>query len=321
MRRPSKRQSALRAPLNALLSTEAHIRLLRVLANSNTPLSRSRLASESGLDLSGITRSLAALEEHGIVESVGAGSRRPVRFRVEHPLGPAIQSLFQAEQEVYPLLVRRLTQLATGVAPPPLAIWLEGPVATGADGLQDPVTLGVLADSRDLDSIVDKLEKATADLEQEFDRTIEIGGHTSADLAALPRQALAQLSHAIPLVGPPPLALRRSGKKSSRETTRTGSHSDMDARSRQMAQLVAERLRTDPTLVRRARDYLATRMRNAGPGEQHELKEWDRILRTMSVPRLRRFLIDEGERATRLRQSSPFVGVLVQTSGAKRSRR
>ena len=46
--------------------------------------------------------------------------------------------------------------------------------------------------------------------------------------------------------------------------------------------------------------------------EQKELIEWKRILQSMSIPRLKRFLVDDSERAIRLRQSSPFVGALSQ---------
>ena len=92
---------------------------------------------------------------------------------------------------------------------------------------------------------------------------------------------------------------------------RVRSHADADARGRVLARAIADRLKTDPSLVSRARAYVAARLTAASPGEQHELREWDRILRTMSVARLRRFLNDSGERAARLRQSLPFVGVLT----------
>jgi hypothetical protein len=48
----------------------------------------------------------------------------------------------------------------------------------------------------------------------------------------------------------------------------------------------------------------------ASLAEQRELREWDRVLQTMSLARLRRFLTDRGERATRLRQTLPFLDAL-----------
>jgi hypothetical protein len=51
-------------------------------------------------------------------------------------------------------------------------------------------------------------------------------------------------------------------------------------------------------------------MAGASPQERHELDEWAHSLRTASPGRLRRLLVDPGERATRLRQTLPFLGIL-----------
>jgi hypothetical protein len=44
---------------------------------------------------------------------------------------------------------------------------------------------------------------------------------------------------------------------------------------------------------------------------RQEMEEWEMILDTLPPARLRAFLADPGERATRLRQSLPFVAVLT----------
>ena len=49
MRPPSKRQSALRNPLNALLGTPANVRVLRALAESDTALSASEMPDDRQL--------------------------------------------------------------------------------------------------------------------------------------------------------------------------------------------------------------------------------------------------------------------------------
>ena len=122
-----------------------------------------------------------------------------------------------------------------------------------------------------------------------------------------------RLALVIPLLGPPPSALssRGAGGGWIVADLRVRSHADADTRGRVLARAIADRLKTDPSLVSRARAYVAARLTAASSGEQRELREWDRILRTMSVARLRRFLNDSGERATRLRQSLPFLGVLT----------
>ena len=62
---------------------------------------------------------------------------------------------------------------------------------------------------------------------------------------------------------------------------------------------------------RAARTYISQRLASASPGERRELQEWDDVLRTMSIARLSRFLVDAGQRATRLRQTMPFFAVLT----------
>src|SRR5262245_5376560 len=91
-------------------------------------------------------------------------------------------------------------------------------------------------------------------------------------------------------------------------------------RARRLAAAIAERLEMDPTLVPRARRFIADRLTRAAPGEQRPLREWDRILQTMSTARLRRFLVDPGERATRLRQTLPFVDALTANQRKQRTR-
>jgi hypothetical protein len=86
-------------------------------------------------------------------------------------------------------------------------------------------------------------------------------------------------------------------------------HQEIDARSLAMHRLVAEKLRRDPCLLDRANRTLARWRATASPSSQPYLEEWERILRggldaTIAV------LLDDSERATALRQCSPFAGVL-----------
>jgi hypothetical protein len=62
-----------------------------------------------------------------------------------------------------------------------------------------------------------------------------------------------------------------------------------------------------PELARRAREEMARRLATAPAPEARTLREWLEVLDGMTVPRLRRWLVGRGERATRLRQSMPLV--------------
>ena len=313
MRPPSKRQSALRNPLNALLGTPANVRVLRALAESDTALSASEIARRTGLGLAGVAKSTASLVDAGIVEPVGSGRRSPLLLRHQHPLSGLLRELYRRERAYSETLIARLRDAAGRIDPSPLAIWIEGDVAKGEDRTGDPVVIGILAPAGTVDRVREAFASAAEPLEHEFDVTLDVLAYSGADLEAMTPEESQRLAQVIPLLGPPPLALssRGAGGGSMVAEHRVRSHADADIRGRALARAIADRLKTDPSLVSRARAYVAARLTAASPGEQHELREWDRILRTMSVARLRRFLNDSGERATRLRQSLPFVGVLT----------
>ncbi len=73
---------------------------------------------------------------------------------------------------------------------------------------------------------------------------------------------------------------------------------------------VAARLRADPEAVmEKARMNLIRWTRNRG--DCPAMREWSEILRTRSPEGLAAFIESATEEATRLRQSSPFAGVLT----------
>ena len=312
MRRPATSQSALRAPLNRLLGTEASVRILRALTRAEEPLSASELAATTQLGLAGITKAVAGLIASGIVERVGTSTRSPSRIRGDHPLASAIRELFRREREQFERLVERLREAAAKVDPPPRAAWVQGPVAKGTDRAGDTVIIGILTSAATVDRSRAAFEEAIVALDREFGITLEVRALTAADLETALPEDIAELRSVIVLLGPEPAALVSSpAERKAGRPPRTRSHADADARARAFAVAIADRLATDPTLVPRARAFIASRVTKAAAGEQRELREWDRILRTMSTARLRRFLVDPGERATRLRQTLPFVGALT----------
>jgi hypothetical protein len=92
-------------------------------------------------------------------------------------------------------------------------------------------------------------------------------------------------------------------------TTVYSDHRRLDARSLVLHALIAHRLVRDPAVVERARRNL-DRWRAARGYEPSAAAEWRAILRR---PRreIAALLVDPGENATRLRQSTPFTGVLA----------
>ena len=301
--------SALRAPVNHIFGTEANVRIIRLLTSTSTPLTRAEVARRTRLNRSGVGRTVAHLIDLGIVESVGAGSRRLVRLRKEHPLASPLANLFAAERARFESIVEGLRTSLSRLDPPPRAAWIEGPVATESDRPEDPVRVGVLDRANRVGQAVEQLRAGVAELEQEHDVTITIRSVTSADLAVLPAGQRADLERTLPLLGAPPNALLAEPRPDG-AGARARSHEDLDRRALALARAISRKLSDDPSLIERAQQYISGRLEKASPGERMELREWERLLRTMSLPRLQRFLVDSGERATRLRQTLPFVDAL-----------
>ncbi len=149
-----------------------------------------------------------------------------------------------------------------------------------------------------------------------MDVTIEIRGLTRADLVVMTEAQRQQMIDAMSLAGPAPSVFAEMSKRGqSTDRIRAKRHSDLDARGLAFGSAIAAAIKEDPTLIERARAWIDTRAKKASAGERRELEEWQRLLRTTSPARLRRVLTDPGERATRLRQTLPFLDAL---SGAER---
>jgi hypothetical protein len=85
----------------------------------------------------------------------------------------------------------------------------------------------------------------------------------------------------------------------------------IDERSLALAQAIADRLRTDPTLVELARANLERWSQSCSPRARSTLQEWKSVL-DGPIDGVIALLTAHDERATRLRQSNPFAGALSQ---------
>jgi hypothetical protein len=87
-------------------------------------------------------------------------------------------------------------------------------------------------------------------------------------------------------------------------------HSRLDERSLALHQRIAEKVLADPALLDKARDNLRSWQQTEG-SPKLALTEWEQIL-SGPTNQIAQFLTEQSERATRLRQSSPFAGVLSE---------
>lgn len=86
-------------------------------------------------------------------------------------------------------------------------------------------------------------------------------------------------------------------------------HRIIEARSLAMHCLAAQKISRNPALLDQVRRNLETWRSRYGKDTPRALDEWEAILRR-PWPAIAAFITDSGERATRLRQSTPFAGVL-----------
>jgi len=86
-------------------------------------------------------------------------------------------------------------------------------------------------------------------------------------------------------------------------------HRIIEARSLAMHCLAAQKIMRDPALLDQVRRTLEAWRVRYGKDTPRALDEWALILRR-PWPQIAAFITDPGERATRLRQSTPFAGVL-----------
>jgi uncharacterized protein (DUF433 family) len=95
---------------------------------------------------------------------------------------------------------------------------------------------------------------------------------------------------------------------------RERSHAWLDDRSRALHTRIAEKLRENPALIAIALENIARWEERSGPDKA--LDEWRRILTSKPLSDVTALLMEDSENADRLRQSTPFAGVLTEEERA-----
>ena len=307
MRSPKREQSRVLQPLNGILGTYANVRLIRTLSLSSTPVTAGELARRADLGRTSIFPVLRQLEIVGIVELIGAGAQRQIRLRDRHPLAPMLKELFRAEANRFDDLTTALRELFGKSPVRVLSAWVED--ATALPSGTDEVRLYFVAMPEDKESLSDYLNEHLPVVERAQDLHVVVTGLTRSELEALSRSQGNALDNPTLLEGVPPLGLLRSATAGAVKRTAV-SHAEQDARARKLALAIAVKIKRDPGLIRLAEHRLEHRSQRASPRERREIREWLRVLSTMSPARLRAFFVDDSERATRLRQSLPALSLL-----------
>jgi DNA-binding transcriptional ArsR family regulator len=294
MRPISTSQDPHRNVLNAALGAETHVRILRYLADADVPAGASTISRSVGVSAPGTRKALAHLLSVGVVDREGSGRRFSYVLSRRTALGAAVATLFEAERERFEDLIAKLRAVVERTTPAPKSAWIEDD--PGPSGGQ--LTIGILHHPRDLAGYLSKLRSEVSVVERDFAIIVELVGYTAAEMAADTPQ-VSRLLYGTPL--PDALVPSRS------RPAALSSHSE---RSRLRAAEVAKLIEQDPTLVPRARRWLAQRL-DAGHGlADADLREWQVVLEAYSRSRLAEFVRSGTPRADRLMRSSPFLAVL-----------
>ena len=290
-------QDPLRYPLNELLGTRAHVRLLRVMANEvDGPLSVADVAKRAGLTVPGAKKALGSLYKSGFISRVGGGRRHQYEVRRSDRLMQITLELFQAEKDRYEQLLITIKREIKNLKPHPQAAWIQAfPKVIG-----EPLTLGLLHGTRHLTNCVRQLRTELNQVENDFDLTIELEGYTKADISDL------KLDDVAVLYGVMPVPDRPAGPQRKKPLT----HKEKDRQLLMLSRKLAKAIEQDTSLIRRAKDHIDRLLKEDQGAAARDLMEWREILHMYSVQRLSRFFTSSSERAARLRQSNPFFAIL-----------
>jgi hypothetical protein len=91
-------------------------------------------------------------------------------------------------------------------------------------------------------------------------------------------------------------------------------HRKLEERSVALHREIVQRIRRNPDLLGRVRERLSRDIRSGrfSISLADAMQEWLDLLDSSSVEQVLELLVDEGENARRLRQSTPFAGILTQ---------
>jgi len=292
------KQDPLRHPLNELFGTQAHVRLLRVMANEvDGPLTASDVAKRAGLTVPGAQKALARLFRSGFISRVGGGRKHQYEIRSSDRLMQITLELFQAEKDRYEQLIITIKKEIKNLTPPPFAAWIK----TLPKEIGEPLPLGLLHETRHLTDCIRQLRTKLNQVENDFDLTIELEGYTKADIFDLKFDDVTALFGVMPT--PNVVTLQ--------QTKKPLTHKEKNRRLHMLSRKLAQAIEQDASLIRRAKEHIDRLLNDDQGAAARDLMEWRDILDMYSMQRLSRFLTSSSERANRLRQSNPLFAILT----------
>jgi predicted transcriptional regulator len=262
-----------------------------ILHDIGGPVGVTDAARMAGLSTTGARKALEVLASLGVVVRVGTGRAQKYGPTEEGLFASPLTQLFEQERRQYEDLVRGLRE---AVAMPEVkSAWLKDM----ADLDERALEIDVLVETKSLGWIGPELRTRIMTVEKRFDIIVEVNTWTRADAPEMPTDAVL-------LWGTNEVAGR--DRPPGAQT-----HAESSERSWKMARVIADMIRSDPSLARRALQYTNMLVHEGQGTANSDLGEWRQLLETYSADRLRDLLVSRSSRADRLRRSSPFFAVLT----------
>jgi hypothetical protein len=168
--------------------------------------------------------------------------------------------------------------------------------------------LGLLHESLYLTECANYLRTGLDGVEKDFDLTIELEGYTKADIPDLKLDGITILYGVVP---------HKPTDQTLQRATKTMTHWQKDSQLKLMSRKLADIIRQDASIVRRAKDHIDSLLMEDQGTTAGDLMEWRNILDAYPIQRLVRFVTSSSERARRLRQSNPFFAILNSEERAR----
>lgn len=292
-------QPPLTHPLNYILSTQARLRLVRVLAGRQESASVNFLASAAHLAIPSVYVACRDLEHIGFLARTGTGGAQSWRLSPRHPLVPAIMELFRQEkklsQEIEQVVRSALLPLDRSV----LSAWLEYSPS------RPDAKLNIITPPAALPQVLSVLRDQLAGPLARLGCSLTVSGLAPAEITdAIVNASLA----ARPLWGLAPASLLPSSTPAP-AAGRTKSRATHDKKLRQRGGQWVEELRRDPQLRHESLKSIEEHLRTADQSIRPALEAWRHALGHLELEQLNQLLTADEEWATFLRQSAPFLNL------------
>lgn len=186
-------------PLDAILTTEAKIRILRFLCRTNAEWNGSQIARELGITPAAAHAALSALRKEAVLELRNMGkthvySLRQDSFLVSNLLKP----LFAKEDKILDMVIHTIKRKIGSFKAKKeiVTVVLFGSVSASRDTAESDIDIAVVAkDSKAKNSIERLFEELDARVSKEFGNTISAYVNTQAEFKAKHKQGLAVIKN------------------------------------------------------------------------------------------------------------------------------